>query len=174
VFNNQKLNKSLLALKNGDDQAFGYIYEATERLVYFTVYSILKNRTRTEDIMQNTYLKVYENIGSYQSNAPKAWIVTIARNLAINEYNRLKREQLVETETLDAIASKDENTDTPLINLAAKKLPEDEFMIVMLCVCEGYRRREVAEMMNLSTSGVTWKLDQALKKLRKLAEEVES
>lgn len=173
MFDNQKLNKSLLALKNGDDQAFGYIYEATEHLVYYTVYSILKNRTRTEDIMQSTYIKVYENIGSYQSNAPKAWIVTIARNLAINEYNRLKREQLVEAEALDTIAADRKNADTPLIDLAAKSLPEDEFMIVMLCICEGYKRREVAELLHLSPSGVTWKLDQALKKLRKLAEEVE-
>jgi len=37
----------------------------------------------------------------------------------------------------------------------------------MLCVVEGYKRREVAKMYNLSTSGVTWKLNNALEKLRR-------
>ena len=40
----------------------------------------------------------------------------------------------------------------------------------MLCICEGYKRREVAEITGLSTSGVTWKLHNALEKLKSITE----
>lgn len=167
-----KLEKAFQALKKGDETAFVEIYEATHRLVYYTIYQILKDSELAKDIMQDTYLKVHEKIDSYRSDSPKAWIMTIARNLAINAYNRRKKELLLDYETIDYLAAEERKT-TPLIDLAAKKLSEDEFLILMLCVCERYKRREVAEIMNLSTSGVTWKLNQALEKLKRLAKEAE-
>jgi RNA polymerase sigma-70 factor (ECF subfamily) len=172
MYDSKFLEKNIQALKKGNEEAFNNIYEATHRLVYYTIYSILKDSDLSEDIMQNTYLKVYEKVNSYESKSPKAWIVTIAKNLAINEYNRRKKEVLLDHEVIDALAS-NENTKTPLIDLASKNLPEDEFMILMLCICENYKRREVAAIMNLSTSGVTWKLNQALDKLKKIVKVVE-
>ena len=171
VYNEKELEKGMQALKNGDESGFNIIYDQTHRLVYYVIFSILRDSYISEDIMQNTYIKVYQNIKSYQSNAPKAWITTIARNLAINEYNRKKHEKMVDIEEFDLIPDENERKDTPLIDLAAKILDEDEFMIVMLCIVEGYKRREVAKLTNLSTSGVTWKLNNALEKLRKTVKE---
>jgi RNA polymerase sigma-70 factor (ECF subfamily) len=172
VYNEKELEKGMQALKNGDDSGFNVIYDQTHRLVYYVIFSILKDSYISEDIMQNTYIKIYQNIKSYQSNAPKAWITTIARNLAINEYNRKKHEQMVDIDEFGYIPDgTSERKDTPIIDLASKNLEDDEFMIVMLCVVEGYKRREVAKLTNLSTSGVTWKLNNALEKLRKLVEE---
>lgn len=162
MFSEQKLIKAMEALKNGDDSSFDVIYDQTNRLVYYVIYSILKNHHQSEDVMQDVYMKVCEKISSY-TNSPKAWISTIARNLAINQYNKNKKE--VSDFDFDKISTT--RPETPLIDLAAKILPEDEFTITMLCVCEGYKRREVAKIVNLSTSGVTWKLDNALKKLKK-------
>lgn len=167
-----KLEKSFQALKKGDERAFSEIYRKTHRLVYYTVYEMLKDEEAAKDIVQDAYLRVHKKISSYRSGSPKAWILTIARNLAINEYNRRKRVVFLEEEKIDYFSGKPRK-DTPLIDLAAKNLPEDEFMILMLCVCERYKRREVAEIMKLSVSGVTWKLNRALDKLRKLAKEAE-
>ncbi len=86
-----KLEKAFQALKKGDETAFVEIYEATHRLVYYTIYQILKDSELAKDIMQDTYLKVHEKIDSYRFDSPKAWIMTIARNLAINAYNRRKK-----------------------------------------------------------------------------------
>lgn len=154
------------ALKNGDDSYFDIIYEQTHRLVYYIIYSILKNKEDSEDIMQQVYMRIYEKIDQY-TDSPKAWISMIARNLAINQYNKNKREKnnYLDDDVLLSIASYDEKT--PLIDMASKVLDEEEFTIVMLCVVEKYKRREVAELYNLSTSGVTWKLNNALEKLRK-------
>ena len=171
MFDNKKLIKAIEKFKNGDTSAFNHIYEQTNRLIYYTIYPIVKDHALAEDIMQNVFIKIYENIDSYtERNSPKAWIVTIARNLAINEYNHKKREVIVDIDTIDYLDNTEETKETPLIDLAEEHLEEDEFIIVMLCICEGYKRREVAEITGLSTSGVAWKLHNALEKLKSITE----
>jgi len=169
MFDNIKLEKSMKRLQNGDASAFDIIYEQTHRMVYYIIYPIVKRHELAEEVMQNVYINVYEKIYQYKSqNSPKAWIAMIARNLAINEYNRNKKEINLDIDTMDFIDNKTKEETTPLIDLAHDNLENDEFIIVMLCVCEGYKRREVADILGLSTSGVTWKLKKALNKLKQL------
>ncbi len=172
LFDQSRLEKSMQQLKDGDSGAFDVIYEETNRMVFYIVYPIVKDYGRAEDLTQDVFMKVYEKIHLYATpNSAKAWIAMIARNLALNEYKKLKREEIVDTDEADLLESdRPVRAETPLIDLAAKHLNEDEFTVVMLCVGEGFKRREVAKMLDLSPSGVTWKLDQALKKLRKIAE----
>lgn len=167
----KKLDKAIEKVKLGENSAFNYIYDATHRLAFYIVYPIVKDYGIAEDVMQNVYINIYEKINLYQSNtSPIAWISTIARNLALNEYNRQKKINIstIDIETIGDKVLSENRAETPLIDLAKENLNEDEFLIVMLCVCEGYKRREVAEILNLSTSGVTWKLNEALKKLKSL------
>lgn len=172
MFDSKKLEQNMQLLKKGDVNCFDIIYEQTHRMVFYIIYQIVKDHSRSEDVMQNVYMKIYEKIDMYEANtSAKAWIASIARNLAINEYNKHKKETIIDIDDFDYISDdSSQRTETPLIDLASKHLEEDEFLIVMMCVVEGYRRREVAKIVNLSTSGVTWKLDQALKKLRILSE----
>ncbi|MDD3191952.1 MAG: sigma-70 family RNA polymerase sigma factor [Bacilli bacterium] len=174
MYNEKRLENSLQALKKGKMNHFDIVYEETYRMIYYTIYQIIKDKARSEDIMQDVFMKMLEKIDSYQQNtSPRAWLVTIARNMALNEFNKQKREVLVDVESIDLIQDESMNKDTPLIDLAMKTLNEEEFLIVMLCVGENKTRREVAEITNLSISGVTWKLDQALTKLRKKVKEDE-
>src|SRR5690554_6209962 len=83
----------MMALKNGDDSQFEIIYEETHRLVYYIICSILKNKEDSEDVMQQVYMTIYKKIDQY-TNSPKAWISMIARNLAINQYNKNKKEKI--------------------------------------------------------------------------------
>ena len=50
--------------------------------------------------------------------------------------------------------------------MAAKVLAEDEYEILMLCQVAGYKRREVADMLKIPIGTVTWKNNEALKKLK--------
>jgi RNA polymerase sigma-70 factor (ECF subfamily) len=159
-------------LKNGDLQAFDEIYDQTNRIVYYVIYQIVKEQSLAEDVMQDVYMRLVDKIDLYNpQTTPKAWIVQMARNLAINEYNKRSKEMVVEDEEIDLIASSSTSKETPLIDLARANLPEDEFLILMLCVGEDKTRKEVAEVIGLSISGVSWKLDQAMKKMKKLVKE---
>ena len=53
MFDNKKLIKAIEKFKNGDTSAFNHIYEQTNRLIYYTIYPIVKDHAFAEDIMQN-------------------------------------------------------------------------------------------------------------------------
>lgn len=164
MYNEKRLKKYMDKLKLGDLNAMDVIYDETHKLVYYQAYHILKDSYLTEDIVQETYLKLLESIKSYDNQNPRAYITTIAKNLSLNLIKKERRQILVEESTLDVITN--ENSETPLIELASHILEEDEFMILIYCVVEEVTRARVGEMLNLSTSGVTYKLNLALEKLR--------
>ncbi len=164
MYNEKRLKKYMEKLKLGDLNAMDVIYDETHKLIYYHAYHILKDPYLTEDIVQDTYLKLLENIKSYDNKNPRAYITTIAKNLSLNLIKKERRQVLVEETTLDVLV--DENSETPLMELASHILEEDEFMILIYCVVEEQTRKRVGEMMNLSTSGVSYKLNLALEKLR--------
>ena len=89
----KELNNLVKKLQNGDMVVFDAIYYETKSLVYYTILQIVKDRSLAEDIMQDTYLKSLEKIHTFKPTYSfKSWIVMIARNLSINEFNRRKRE----------------------------------------------------------------------------------
>ncbi|MDD7458115.1 MAG: RNA polymerase sigma factor, partial [Clostridia bacterium] len=79
------LNENLIELQQGDEHAFDRVYEMTSKSVYILCFSVLKDSYKAEDIMQNTFIKVRTNVSQYEPNTnPLAWILTIAKSLAIN------------------------------------------------------------------------------------------
>ena len=88
-----EMKEIIRQLKNNNLDMFDDFYNLTKNQVYMAIMPILKNRHKTEDIMQETYLRFLNNIGKYKENTNVvAFIVTIARNLALNLYNKVKRE----------------------------------------------------------------------------------
>ncbi|MBN2541133.1 MAG: RNA polymerase sigma factor [Bacilli bacterium] len=158
-------------LKNGDSQAFDLVYERTYRKIYFLVLPILKDRTLAEDIMQDTYLKFLEKLYDYKAKNSLAYILTIARNLAINEYN--KRKRIVKNIDLDAstfaydayLELSAENEE--LIRSALSVLSVVEKNIFLLHNVENLTHREIALILEKPLGTVTWTYQQAVQKMRK-------
>ena len=61
-----KLEKKISKLKNGDVNAFDYIYEYTNRSVYFTIFYIVNDKMYAEDILQDTYIRAISVITQYE------------------------------------------------------------------------------------------------------------
>jgi RNA polymerase sigma-70 factor (ECF subfamily) len=164
MFDQIKLKMAMSDLKSGQSDAIDRIYDLTNRMVFSVIYSIVKRTDVTEDIMQDVYMKIYQNRLRYQEDQPKSWILKIAKNEAINQYHKQMKETIVDVESLNTLSTN--TNETPLIDLASQTLDADEFLIVMQCIIEGKTRKEVANLLDLSTSGVTFKLNVALEKLR--------
>lgn len=162
----KKLERAMEKLRKGDNSAFETIYDLTHRLVYYVVYRVLRNEEESKEITQEVYMRVVRSINTYKSDNAQAWITTIAKNLAINEYNRKKRKPQYNIEDLSLVKDPAEVKDTPTIDLAMEILTEEEYLIVMLATTQNYTRKKLGEMFNLSTSGVTYKLNEALNKLK--------
>ena len=100
-----------------------------------------------------------------------AWLCTIARSLALNHLKRTKREVPTDFEA-DAYKYGTREAEIPyLFDLAARILSPEEYEIVMLCQVAGYKRREVSKMLGIPIGTVTWRNNEALKKLKTHLEE---
>lgn len=70
----------------GDRRAFALLYERTSPKLFGVCLRILHNRTRAEDALQEIYVKVWRNAGSFRSDRarPMTWLISIARNHSID------------------------------------------------------------------------------------------
>ena len=160
-------------IQGGDSEAFARLYEETRRSVYYTAYSVCRDKYAAETIMQDAFVKFYENIGSVDAkHNPYAYLLTISRNLALNLVKREKSRVTVEPEKVDYV--KNDSTlarDDGLTEFAARVLTEREFRVLMLCAVHKYKRHEVGKMLDMPTATVTWTYNKAISKLKKKLEE---
>ncbi len=122
---NSELDKYIVKFKNGDDEAFNTIYDETKKIVYLSIYSIIKSKDVIEDLMQDTYLKAIRALEYYVLGTNfKAWISKIAHNLAINEYNKNKNIDSLDDEMAPEVI--DERVDNSLLDSALRILEEEK------------------------------------------------
>jgi len=163
------LNKLVKDLQNGNIEVFDDIYYHTKDLVFYSIFLILKDYQLAEDIMQDAYLKALDKIHSYKRHAHfKSWLVTIAKNLAINEYNRRKRETFVDLSENEYLLGNTASTaeNEVLISQIFKVLSDTEKEVVLLHVLGDLKHREISDLLNKPLGTVTWIYNEAIKKLK--------
>lgn len=106
-----EMHKIIVELKNNNMDVFDEFYELTKRQVYVSILSIVKNKTISDDIMQETYMRFLNNIHKYKEKTNVvAFIVTIARNLAINEHYLTIKQMLSKEKVKYEILQNDDGT----------------------------------------------------------------
>lgn len=165
-----KLDGFIRRLAGGDRSAFKAIYDDTNKAVYYTAFSILGERSLAEDSVQSTYLAVIKNAALYKTGTnARAWIIRIARNTSINVLNKRKREICVdEQERIGLFGTYGMDESKGLIETAKQCLDGDEFNILMYVAVCGYKRREIALMLDMPVPTVSWKYGEAVKKMRRI------
>ncbi len=76
----------------GDRGAFTELYDSTSAKLLGVILRILKDKSIAEDALQDVYVKVWKNADRYASNglSPMTWLITIARNTAIDRLRSAK------------------------------------------------------------------------------------
>ena len=169
--NTKELDKLLLRIRAGDNAAFEELYVRTKRGVYAFLYTYFGNYADTEDAMQTVYLRIKTGIASYQAGTnPRAWILQIAKNHALSELRKRRKETSVDE---IEIAVEPSFSDDTVMGVMRKVLSEEERQIVTLHVLWGYKHREIGQMLGLPTGTVTSKYKRAVEKLRNALKEVD-
>lgn len=170
-----EIEEYILKIAEEDKKSLAMLYEETKTAVYGFALSILKNSMDAEDIMQEVYLKIYENADKYEKQGkPLAWILTITKNLS---YLKIKNNKKVEVnikeiEDVDQKEIIDENK--MILNLAFKCLTDEERNIIILHSNSGFKHREISKILEMPLSTVLSKYNRAMKKLKKeIIKEVE-
>lgn len=166
----KELDRLLIRVAQGDNNAFETLYINTRRGVYAFLYTYFHNAADTEDGMQSVYLYIKKGIHTYRpgTNA-SAWILQIAKNLALNELKKKKRE--IPTEEIDLGSTEYEGGRGEITELMEKILTEEEQRIVTLHVIWGYKHREIGEMLGSPTGTITSKYKRSIEKLKKSLKE---
>ncbi len=170
----KRLDKLVRAFEKGDESAFDALYEATSTDVYYTILLVLKDPSLSEDIMQETYMKMIEALPGYRPRGEfRAWIKTIAKRMALNAYNRRKKE-LPSDEgegPLSLLTSGDDAEKRSELAELLRILDEEEKEIVIRHAVLGEKHKTIAEALERPLGTVLWKYRDALRKLRRMGGE---
>jgi len=160
----------IAALKQKDEKAFEYIYNSTKASVYSIILSIIKDRSLAEDVMQETYIKMLSYINKYKIGTNfRNWLLTIARNTALDYYRKRKNEILVDiSENEFLLPHKESNT---VEKLQAEELLNvltiEEREIVMLRIVDNIKHKDISIIVNKPLGTVLWIYNKAIKKMKK-------
>jgi RNA polymerase sigma-70 factor (ECF subfamily) len=157
----------LAAVAGGDEAAFERLYEATRAKLYGVLLRILGRPELADEVMQETYLKVWRMAGKFDPSiaSPITWMVAMARNRAI-DIVRKKGELSIEEEP-EAAAVADE-TPPPLARremteelkrllACLGKLDPEKQRIVLLAYYSGWSREQLARKLDIPVNTIkTW------------------
>ena len=125
-----------------------------------------------QDTAQDTFVKVWESAPSYRPRgSPMAWLLTIARNLALSRLRRSGRQVDLDDEEWEAIPAAVPGVsleDRQVLQEALARLSGEERRIVLLHAVTGLKHREIAQLLELPLSTVLSKYHRGLKKLKSL------
>ena len=174
-------DEELVQKAQGDDErAFGKLVERYETKVYSLAMKMLRNPEDAEDVLQDTFLRAYRGIKSFQGNSTfSTWIYRITANSALM---RLRKKQLPTVSIDDAderempinIADWSPGPVEQLLTQETQKamdeaieaLPPEFKQVFILRDVEELSNAEVAEILDLSVAAVKSRLHRARLKVR--------
>lgn len=147
---------------------FDEIYEGSRKSVFYAIYLVVKSVELSEDLMQETYVDFLEKKIDKPLEESIALLVTMAKNKAINYYNRHKKEE----EFINSLTSysyyEDSVLDTGLLDRIKENLDDGEYELFLLRVLGEYSFKEISKLKKIPVGTLTWKYQESRKKLQKV------
>lgn len=166
-------------IQQGESGAFDEIYRRYHRQLFsYFVRMLGADQTRAEDFLQDTFLRVIEKAGSFQTNRIfSTWVFTIASNLCKNEYRRQAAHVTEPHEDMDTFAAGQSGEMLPSEQRVDQALFRQEMFRVLADLNPDHRDtfllryqqhfsiREISEIMDCSAGTVKSRLFYTLKRL---------
>ncbi len=167
-------------IQQGDKEGLKQIYEAYIAFIYSVIFDILKNKESAEDVTSEFFIKLWNVAEQYKFGGKhRAYLATIAHNMAIDYIRKNRHEQTVEEiqDTVDTgatttIGVKAEPVEEAVIsNLSMQEaiatLNEKEQQILNMKIFGEMTFQEIAHMLGEPMGTVTWRYRAAIEKLKK-------
>jgi RNA polymerase sigma-70 factor, ECF subfamily len=164
--------------KKGDLLAFEQIIFEFEKPLWNYLVRLSGSRDDAEDLIQETFVKVYKHIKSIDSSKNiKSWIYTIATNTAYDYLRKRKREALVELDeeyetnvesTAYNTVSVEENIESKDVSAAIDRLDALYKGPILLYYKDGFSYEEIADMLSIPINTLKTRLSRAKKQLATL------
>ena len=165
------------AVKKGNVQAFSFLVEKYQKMVYTLALKLMKKSEEAEEMAQDTFIKAFHKIDSYEGKSKfSTWLYSITYNACISELRKRK----IEFKSLDdrQISDQDEQRmhdyyrenrkedQEKYLALAMEKLPEDDQVLVTLYYYESQSMDEISVITGLTVSNIKVKIHRARKRMQ--------
>ena len=143
--------------KRGDASAQFMLYKQYSKAMYNIAIRFLNNKMDAEDILQESFITAFERLTELASyNAFGSWLKRIVINNCISHLrsNRFIFDDIDDLHVFEEPAEEepDLTLDPAIVHESIKRLPEGGRTVLVLYALEGYKHREIAEMLNISES----------------------
>ena len=172
------ISKLVEQIKKGDNKAFDKLYKLTEKEIWFTCISFLKNEANAQDIMQETYITAFLKIQTLDKTAQfRSWLNRIAVNKC-KDYLKGKGEIQLSDEILENEAVQDELTIPEeyitnqskrgcILSLMQEALTDVQYQTVICYYFNEMSVSEIAEFFECSKGTVLSRLNYSRAKMKK-------
>ncbi|MCM1263912.1 MAG: sigma-70 family RNA polymerase sigma factor [Butyrivibrio sp.] len=175
-----QFDAAMMKIRQGDKDGLREIYEAYIGLIYAIAKDILQSKENAEDVASEFFIKLWDKADTYQSGGGhKAWLTTIARNMAIDYQRKYKKEEkhgLIDDAEYESVKGQESDINSPveqkvigdaMIKEALAGLKEKERQIMNMKILGEMTFQEIAGALKLPLGTVTWRYQNAVKKLRR-------
>jgi RNA polymerase sigma factor (sigma-70 family) len=171
------------SVRKGNVQAFAFLVEKYQNLVYTLALKLLKHPEDAEEMAQDTFIKAYQKLDTYEGKSKfSTWLYSITYNACISElrkrrieFKSLEDQRITEQDEMkihDYYRETKKEDQEKYLNLALGKLPEDDQVLVALYYYENQSMDEISEITGLTVSNIKVKIHRARKKMYSLLREM--
>ncbi|MFH0776653.1 MAG: sigma-70 family RNA polymerase sigma factor [Patescibacteria group bacterium] len=160
-------------VQNGETEFFSEVYELFAQKIYAFIFYKTFHRELAEDLTSQTFIRALEKIATFnpKKGSFNSWIYGIARNSVIDHFRAPEKHQKIE-DVFDL--SSDENISAEFaqksefseVRAALQKLVPRQREIIVLRIWEGYKFREISEILGKSEAAVKMDFFRGIKSLR--------
>ena len=167
-------------IKNGDREAFVTMTRLYQRKVFALAYSFFRNKEDALDIVQETFLRVYQKIEQFKKGRNfQNWLLQITKNLCIDFYRKRQNKDhylnegmdISELNVRDPQAEETHNASdiNRILSNCIKRLSEKQRMVFVMKQYNQLEYSEIAQILNVATGTVKSLHFKATQNLRTLA-----
>jgi RNA polymerase sigma-70 factor, ECF subfamily len=167
----------LARLQRGEQRALAELYESLSRPVYSLAYAMLRSREEAEEVVQDSFMKLYTQAGRFdpERGSVRAYLYAIARNGCLSRLRqRAARPQASDHDPHDPAFAHDgrfgeHGPDVVLgvvLDGALERLGEPEKTLLRKVYFDGYSHRDLAEHLDMPLGTLKTKVRRALLALR--------
>ncbi|MBQ1579636.1 MAG: sigma-70 family RNA polymerase sigma factor [Firmicutes bacterium] len=173
-----ELKRTIERAKKGDEDAFASLISRVQNTGYSVAFRYMENDADTRDVMQEAFIKMYRNLGSFKGDSSfETWFTRILINCCLDELR--KRKNNYGHEDIDEhydLADTGPGTEAQILKKerqkavtdAIRQLPEEARNIIILREFQGLSYEELADVLDLEPGTVKSRLNRAKQKLKEI------
>lgn len=164
----------LLCNEKTQNEGFKFLVQQYQRSLYYHIRTIVINHDDTDDVLQNTFIKIFKNIHSFKEESKLySWMFRIATNEALTFLQKRAKQNTVSTEEVLQNAVNNLKADTYFegteiqiqLQKAIAQLPEKQQLVFKLKYFEELKYEEISEMLSTSVGALKASYHLAVKKI---------